>query len=107
MRAVTCRSGFAVPLSNMGIKMPLITCPDCNAQCSELAPQCPGCARPMKRASIVHKDVGAASIFYAIGAAIGICLLVFSKHFNYGLMLTGVSLFLIGMRVYMHQRVSV
>lgn len=38
--------------------MPLIECPDCKRQVSDLAPSCPGCGRPKKASRPIGPTIG-------------------------------------------------
>ena len=47
--------------------MALIKCPDCGTECSDQAPACPKCARPLSgQKSIFTKDLGFGGFIYAL-----------------------------------------
>ena len=60
--------------------MPLITCPDCNAQVSDQAVQCPNCARPMagstgtKKGKEETKTIQLTSKKWKLGTALGVLI---------------------------------
>lgn len=57
--------------------MALVKCPDCKSECSDVAPACPKCGRPLGgRKSLLTKDIGLGGAIYALmligGVVIGV-----------------------------------
>lgn len=52
--------------------MALVTCPDCKKECSDQAPTCPSCGRPMKKSSIFTQNLGFAGFLYFILLLFGV-----------------------------------
>ena len=57
--------------------MALITCPDCNSECSDQAPACPKCGRPLAgQKSVMTKNLGFGGFVYALIIIGGLVLIV-------------------------------
>jgi len=61
--------------------MPLIKCPDCAAECSDLAPACPKCGRPLGgQKSLATKNLGFGGFVYSMMLIVGILIAIFSAE---------------------------
>ena len=56
----------------------LIACPDCARPCSSNASACIHCGAPLRAPSYLHKDIGAAGVFYGLLIVAGLALVVIS-----------------------------
>ena len=56
--------------------MGLVNCPDCGRAVSDLAPACPGCARPMKATETQPVTIQQTSKPYKGAEAVGVALLI-------------------------------
>jgi hypothetical protein len=65
--------------------MALMNCPDCETECSDMAPACPKCGRPLGNQksvlkSVLKKELGVDGIIYALILIIFGIALTFQRH---------------------------
>jgi hypothetical protein len=78
--------------------MALITCPDCKSECSDQAPACPKCGRPLGgEKSVLTKDLGFGGFVYALLIIGGLALIINGSPF--GLILVGAGAVLLFVRM--------
>lgn len=81
--------------------MPLINCPDCNTECSNLAQACPKCGRPLgNQNSLVTKDLGFGGAIYALMLIGGTLLAVQGKSIGFILGGAGAILLLVRLKIW-------
>jgi predicted amidophosphoribosyltransferase len=79
--------------------MPLINCPDCQKECSNMALSCPYCGRPILRSSVFVRDLGIDGIVFRALQVVGIILGLYGSLFGWLLALIGTALLLLRARI--------
>ena len=70
--------------------MALISCPDCNAECSDQAKTCPKCGRPIiKEKSIATKNLGFGGFLFTLILIAGVVLAVQGSTLGWLLIIMG------------------
>jgi len=78
--------------------MALVNCPDCYTECSDMAPACPKCGRPLGgQKSVVTKDIGFGGAIYTL-MLIGGVVIAFSGS-SFGWILAGAGALLLFARL--------
>lgn len=75
--------------------MALVTCPDCSQPCSEMAPACPHCGRPLAATVIEQtaKSIKKAKIIGGLIFAVGLLVALVSVNASVVLMIIGLLLY--------------
>lgn len=67
----------------------MMTCPNCSRPCSDLAESCPNCGHPLRRRSLLTKNLGFGGAVYAVVLVAGILILGTSDSYRgLGVLLT-------------------
>ncbi len=78
--------------------MALIHCPDCQTECSDLAPACPKCGRPLGgQKSFLTKDIGLGGVIFVLLVIAGLLVSVAGEPL--GLAITGAGALLLFLRL--------
>ena len=79
--------------------MALIVCEDCKKQFSDAAAQCPNCGRPLKKPSLLTKDIGAVGFFYTLLLGFGGLAAINPEWRIPGLIVAGIAVLLLIIRL--------
>ena len=70
--------------------MALVKCPDCSTECSDLAPACPKCGRPLPgQKSVLTKDIGFGGAIYTLMLFGGVVLAIAGNPLGWILAIAG------------------
>lgn len=65
----------------------MIACPACSRRCSDQAESCPGCGQPLRRGSVLTKNLGFGGVVYTLMIVLGMVLVSVFEHITVGVLL--------------------